>query len=208
MYYVFFDTVDLNFIIRIARRYCPYVFNQLFQECYQAMQPHDPMDAKELKMYFKTGNGKSLAFLNCCVHLAANCSCTDCRDEHTSVLASDQLKCLGDELENLKSDFIKYLKKIDPGNQEELKRLAFQRMCQTFANSMLDIERIRIQDEYLTNHGEYLRQYAVVAAGYKRQKPKGFMYVRADVINSDYAAFAAGINLPNLTPCDTIAPLV
>jgi len=207
MYYVFFDTVDINFISRIAKKYCPLVFGQFYKDCPQVMQQHGIVDNEKIKAYFEK-KGKTMAFLECSMFFSVPCSCNGCYNEHKSILASDQLKCFGDVLLDSKKEFLEYLRKIDPGNKKEHERLAFQTMCQNYLNIVMINKPIKIRVEYGKNRSEYLRLYAKGAKGYQKKNPMGFKYVRADATYSDYNDFTSQIKLHNITPCDDIYKVV
>ena len=212
MHYVFFDTVNPEFIQKIARKYCWRVFEQFYRDCPDVMQKYGALNEEEMKKYYKGGKGKDLGFLNCSLLLGA-CSCKGCYREHISVLASDQAKCFKEELVKLKLEFLREWGKKDTKNEDEFKRVAFQCLYQSYANSFAidnhnETKIIEIRSERWEDRVEYKRLYVYAAKGYSRKNPEGFRYVRADKKESDYKDFKNKTDLPKLMPCDNIAPVV
>jgi len=209
LYYVFFDTIDLGYISQIAEKYFTLVVKQLIEDYNTVKQSKsDYADANLMYEYFDKGIGKMLVFLECFAYLGRYCSCRDCCDSHKSVLASDQLTCIGTEFTKAKKAFLENFRIADPENKKPGERLTFQRMAQRVANAgKVNAEEIEIPNRYSNKSSKYLGLYVREAKRYIKTNPKGFMYIMADKTNpanSHYTKFKAGINYPRLSPCKDI----
>lgn len=208
MYYVFFETGNDAFFLRITDVFCSIVVQSII-DIYKAKAVSransKTIDADLIKEEFEK-QGKTLTLLNCGTFPSIHCGIQECMSEHRVVLASDQIASIEEVMTKTKLAFIRARTNL----KETRDRLNMQRIFQNFMTADMQdaVEWIHIADrpdpiKYKhTSPDEYMNNY-INKTNRLKDKAKDFVYVRAGT-NSDYNDFIAGTELPNVTPCDVL----
>ncbi|MCL2443106.1 MAG: hypothetical protein FWD13_06515 [Treponema sp.] len=206
MYYVFFETGDKEFYLRIINIFCSKIIQYIY-DIYKTgviTQTNGVLDQNKFKNYIKN-NKQSLFLFNCQLFPALCCKNDRCQVTHKAVLALNQLEYFEQTMYNsIKNIF---------WNEKNLilrkkGRLNFQNILHSFITaSIQELEVINIENK--NDHHEYLHLYVTEVNKLNNIKynADGFIYVRSH-INSDYDYFKANTSLLNVTACNYFQQLL
>jgi hypothetical protein len=213
MHYVFYDTGNDEFFVRVVEAFCSGLLDNIVKSYPAFFKPGDKIADMELVKNFFLSKGKTISPVNCATFLSP-CGNLECRENYKAVLASAQKERVATVMEDVKTSYLK----ANNVTSKAVDRLNFQIIFDNYA--MVNRDRVEeiptsIKKDPLnykySNIGRHRSRYVSEAKKLIRKikrkaKSDSFVYVRAATA-SHFEYFNDKVRLPGLIVCDLLQSL-
>jgi len=199
MHYIFLETKDDGFLLRIADKVCPIIINKLIEDHNRVRNESGTIDNDLIAKYLNE-EGKNLYPINCFYSLGSLCPNADCCANHETVFATHQAKLFSEKIE---SEY-KNASKINKHREEfRLEIYRFYKAYFTEAKRRMKIIECKYDGKYAHWWNTYIDNVKNYMSNLGIQD---LHYIRTDTIetNSDYSKFKNDTGYRHLLPCDNI----
>jgi len=206
MYYVFMETGDDDFFLKIIRAFCSKVVKSIFElDAHKTLNQsnNSEMLGNKIMTDFLDKDGSVLYFLNCYLFPSVTSGCVndECKKEHTVVLTNEQVAGISNSIhEAVKIEKVLKNYKERPDRERVNIDNVFQnyeaKIISKIVSFSLGVKKNRRKNEYLD---AYIRKSEALL---NDNDAEGFAYISSGTKESDFDYFRDNAKLPDLISCD------